>query len=78
LERVSVTPTVLRRAEHLIFLVVGESKREILARIQEKPETVVAYSAVKGAKRTEIWYCNQAIPELPPPDAGSVGGQAAR
>ena len=63
-DRVSVTPTVLRRAERLVFIVAGKSKQEILARIQEKPETVVACSAVKGAKSTEIWYCSESIPEL--------------
>ena len=54
-DRISVTPTVLRQAERLVFLVAGKSKQDIVARIQEKPETVVAYSAVKGAKGTEIW-----------------------
>ena len=65
-DRVSVTPAVLRRAEQLILLVAGKSKQEILGRIQEKPETVVAYSAVKGAKHIEIWYCDKAIPEMLP------------
>lgn len=75
LDRVSVTPEVLRRAEHLVFLVAGESKRDILARIQEKPETVVAHSAVKGAKKIEIWYCNESVPEFLPLEVGSTVSQ---
>ena len=55
-DRISVTADLLARIEHLVFLVAGEDKAKIVARITQEPETVVAAQAVGRAARVEIWY----------------------
>lgn len=57
--RVSLTPAVLRASGRIVFLAAGPEKRDIVAALVRKPESVTAGLAVKGAARTEIWYCEK-------------------
>jgi 6-phosphogluconolactonase len=54
--RVSVTPAVIRQAGRIVFLVAGNEKEEIAARLRSKPETVIAGQVVKNAPNVELWF----------------------
>ena len=54
--RVSVTPTVLERADRVVFLVAGASKAAVIEQLLHQPETTIAGQAVAGCERVELWY----------------------
>jgi 6-phosphogluconolactonase len=56
-DRVSVTPSLLCRADRIIFLVAGADKTDIAERMIRDPANVIAARAVEKAKRVEIWLC---------------------
>ena len=55
-DRISVTRRVLARTEHLVFLVAGPEKADIVDAMMNDPEELVAFQAVRDAPRVEIWY----------------------
>lgn len=55
-DRVSVTPDLLRRIERILFLAVGQDKKEIIKRLIEKPLEIPAGAAVSGNRNVELWY----------------------
>ena len=54
-DRVSVTQDLLTRVEHLVFLVAGPEKADMVAQILSGPENLVAGQAVKYAGSVELW-----------------------
>lgn len=53
--RISVTPTVLRQANRVIFAVAGEEKREVVKKLLADPSQVVAGRAIMGCRGVELW-----------------------
>ncbi|MFT5127739.1 MAG: 6-phosphogluconolactonase [Rhodothermales bacterium] len=53
--RVSVTGPVIARAERLIFLVTGESKRPIIQQLLSEPESLPSGRAIRGLRNVELW-----------------------
>lgn len=54
-DRISVTPDLLKRFETLIFLAVGDGKRDIVNRLLKDPTLVTAGLAVQGAPCVQVW-----------------------
>lgn len=54
--RVSVTPSVLERAERIIFLAAGEKKRPVIQQLLNDPMTTIAGRAVHRCGQVELWY----------------------
>lgn len=54
-DRISVTPDLLKRFETLIFLAVGDGKRDIVNRLLKDPTQVTAGLAVQEASSVQIW-----------------------
>ena len=55
LDRVSVTPDLLKRVEMLIFLVTGRDKRDAVSRLMKDPDSLVAGRAVHDAAAVQLW-----------------------
>lgn len=55
LDRVSVTPDLLKRVEVLIFLAMGQDKRDVVSRLMKDPESLVAGRAVRDAAAVQLW-----------------------
>lgn len=55
LDRVSVTPDLLKRVEVLIFLAVGIEKRDVVSRLMKDPDSLVAGRAVCDAAAVQLW-----------------------
>jgi len=55
-DRISVTQDLLLQVERIVFLAVGAEKAEIIERIQQQPESVVASAALAESPWTEIWH----------------------
>lgn len=53
--RVSVTPALLETAQHVIFAVAGNEKREIVRRLIAQPDSIVAGRAVAHCRHVHIW-----------------------
>jgi len=56
-DRVSATRGLLLRVELLVFLTAGPEKAAIVQAMRRDPEHVVAYQAVRGGGRLELWFC---------------------
>lgn len=54
--RISVTPALLEKVAHVIFLIAGSAKAEVVQAMQERPEDVVAAQAVAKCPRVSLWY----------------------
>ncbi len=55
LEGVSVTPAFLQRAEKIILLVTGESKRSIIGTLLDNPQSIAAGIALSSHAGCELW-----------------------
>ncbi|NLN94380.1 MAG: hypothetical protein GX130_13900 [Candidatus Hydrogenedens sp.] len=56
-QRISVTPTLLARVAHVVFLIAGSGKADIVKAMQERREEVVAAQAVAKCSHVSLWYC---------------------
>ena len=56
LNRVSVTPAMLRNVEQIVFLVAGADKAAMLQTLRTAPETIPAGAAVSGCASVEVWF----------------------
>ncbi len=54
-DRISVTPELLRRVERLVILAVGSEKQDIVTRLIQTPDQVVAGLALRENSQVEIW-----------------------
>jgi len=54
-DRISVTPELLRRVERLVILAVGPEKQDIVTRLIQTPDQVVAGLALRDVSQVEIW-----------------------
>ncbi len=54
-DRISVTPTFLRRVEKILILATGADKKVMIQTLLEKPETIPAGVALAGHPNVEIW-----------------------
>jgi 6-phosphogluconolactonase len=54
-DRISVTPELLRRVERLVILAVGPEKQDIVTRMIQTPDQVVAGLALREVPQVEIW-----------------------
>lgn len=54
--RVSITPSLLARIKHVVFLVAGPEKAAILRRLLEEPLSVIAGQAVARCPKVEVWH----------------------
>ncbi|MBN1269710.1 MAG: 6-phosphogluconolactonase [Kiritimatiellae bacterium] len=54
-DRVSVTTNLIARIEHVVLLVAGADKRDVVARLLADPDSTPAGLAVRGARLVEIW-----------------------
>ena len=54
-DAVSVTPTVLERADQLIFMVAGADKLTALEALLQRKEDLVAWQAVQHCHSVEVW-----------------------
>ncbi|OVE74744.1 hypothetical protein BVX97_06470 [bacterium E08(2017)] len=55
-DRISVTPELLAQAEKVVILVAGESKTEIVQRLEDTPDEVIAGIALAHAVDVEVWF----------------------
>jgi len=58
-DRISVTPSLLTRIKHVIVLVTGQEKSDIVEQITREPQSVIAGIALSGCPRVSIWYSSQ-------------------
>ncbi len=54
--RITVTPALLQRVEHIIFLAVGHDKSAVVKAMLREPDTVTAALAVRDAPKVSLWY----------------------
>ncbi len=59
-DRVSVTRELLLAVERLVFLVAGHEKADIVQKIDQRPENVLAARAVGDASGVELWFAREA------------------
>jgi len=61
-DRVTMTPTILNAARHVLFLVAGSEKAEILARVLEGPHDPrrLPAQAIQPASGTVTWFVDRA------------------
>ncbi|MFC1467351.1 6-phosphogluconolactonase [Verrucomicrobiota bacterium] len=59
LKGVTVTPALLHRVKKIIFIVVGESKKDMLTTLLNDPLTIPAGIALQGHPDVEIWTDQQ-------------------
>lgn len=55
-DRVTVTPALLARAGHIVFLATGREKAVVVDGMLQEPSTVTAAMAVAGAPSVSLWY----------------------
>lgn len=55
--RISVSPAVLRAAERIVFMAAGPGKSVVVRELVDNPANVIAGKAVAGGVEPEIWYC---------------------
>lgn len=55
-DRVTVTPALLGRVEHIVFLAVGQDKASVVDAMLQEPSPVTAAQAVAQAPRVSLWY----------------------
>jgi 6-phosphogluconolactonase len=61
LEGVSLTPRAFALAERIVFIASGSSKRDAVARLLSRPESLVAGLAVAQSPAVEVWADAAAI-----------------
>jgi 6-phosphogluconolactonase len=54
--RVTVTPALLQRVEHIIFLAAGQEKAAVVEAMFREPDTVTAALAVRDAPQVSLWH----------------------
>ena len=54
--RVTVTPALLERVQHVVFLVTGSDKAAVVDGMLRDPSSVTAALAVEHAPRVSLWY----------------------
>lgn len=54
--RVTVTPALLRRVEHIVFLAAGQEKAAVVEAMLREPDTVTAALAVREAPKVSLWH----------------------
>ncbi len=54
--RVTVTPALLNRVEHIIFLAAGREKAAVVEAMLREPATVTAALAVRDAPKVSLWH----------------------
>jgi 6-phosphogluconolactonase len=54
-DRISVTPTLLRRIERIVIVATGAEKREIIQTLLATPSTTPAGTALAGHPHIELW-----------------------
>jgi 6-phosphogluconolactonase len=54
-QRISVTPTLLRKVEKIIILATGAEKKETIQTLLKNPETIPAGIALAGHPAVELW-----------------------
>ena len=59
-DRISVTQNLLSKAEQIVFLTAGPDKAEIVHRIADTSDPIVAAEAVRDAGNVELWFSKQA------------------
>lgn len=60
-DRVTATPLFLNTVERLIFLVTGHSKKKILDRFLNNPESTLAGLAVSSCSTVEVWADSEVL-----------------
>jgi len=60
--RVSVTATLIQKADAIVFLVAGAEKRGIVDTLLKEPETIPAGIVAAGAAHAEVWVDPDACP----------------
>ncbi len=55
-DRISVTPKLLERIDHIIFLVCGSEKSSVVNQMLRSPGSLVAGRAVATAHNVDIWF----------------------
>jgi len=58
-DRVSVTRGTITRAGKIVFLAAGAEKENIIARLRQEPDSVIAGQAVKSASSVELWFSKE-------------------
>jgi 6-phosphogluconolactonase len=61
-DAVSVTPTVLERADQLVFVVAGADKQSALAALLRREAQLTAWQAVRACRAVEVWADAAASP----------------
>lgn len=61
-DAVSVTPLLLTKVEEPLFIVAGEDKRTALREFLNRNPESIAWRAVNGCKRVEVWTEPAALP----------------
>jgi len=54
--RISVTPRLLKKVGHLVFVVTGSGKTEVVERLLHQPDSLTAGLAVAGAPSVDLYY----------------------
>ena len=54
--RVTVTPALLQRVEHIVFLAAGQEKAAVVEAMLREPDTVTAALAVGNAPKVSLWH----------------------
>ncbi len=60
-DRVTATPLFLKTVERIIFLVTGHSKKRILDRFINNPESTIAGMAVSSCSSVEVWADSEVL-----------------
>jgi 6-phosphogluconolactonase len=55
-DRITVTPALLERIEHIVFLVTGRGKAPVVDAMIQESSSVTAALAVRFAPRVSLWY----------------------
>jgi 6-phosphogluconolactonase len=59
---VSVTPKLLAQVNEPLFVVAGADKKPALTQLLNRDPAVIAWQAVSGCKRVEVWADASAVP----------------
>jgi len=54
-DRITVSPELLSRVGHIIFVVAGDDKIEMIKALVEHPESITAGKAVARCRSVELW-----------------------
>jgi len=55
--RVTVSPDLLAKVGHVIFVVAGNDKIEMIQALTDNPQSITAGKAVAGCASVELWRC---------------------